>query len=432
MESGHQIKTRGFDGRLPASLAVSVLVGCLLAVTAHSAQVPSAPSSAAPTNSHPPAASDAKASKPGASNSTSVPNSGTKAPADQPGSIAGAAVSTASLDSEEGVPSEDWAVQLLDAMANGPSGDAHDALLDAAFAAGPDAIPQLQAALKDDRTAEFAAQALAYVGGGEALKILAGLVDDPRDLDLRRFYLAALGEYQAPESSKILVYAMNHADDEPDRSVTEAAILALTVQADVSMIPELQAAQKKIKDPVLHDDLENAIAVIQTRAQFLARANSQPGGSVDDAVRTYFLPALEPPRSAESTGGVKAPRTASGLALSSTHSAVRSTTLASAARAPHAVSRPPGTSTGAKSVQSEASKKLEGPPGVKVEIQSLTFSPKKERALARVLFETPDARAYYDLVLQKREGNWNVASVWLDSEEEKAGESPKSKVESRE
>src|SRR5208282_5517940 len=104
----------------------------------------------------------------------------------------------------EGFPPEDWAVQLLDAMVNGSSGDARDALLDAAFAAGPGVIPQLEAGLKDDRTAEFAAQALAYVGGGDALKILAGLLDDPRDLDLRRFYFAALGEYKAPEASKIL------------------------------------------------------------------------------------------------------------------------------------------------------------------------------------------------------------------------------------
>ncbi|MGO9275417.1 MAG: HEAT repeat domain-containing protein [Terriglobia bacterium] len=384
---------------LSVPAAVNLLVVCLLVAATATAQAPGEPAPAAPTNSQSPPASEPKPSKPGASNPQA------KASAAQPDKTPAAAASLASTGANanadtdtEGLPPEDWAVQLLDAMVNGPSGDARDAVLDAAFAAGPAVIPQLEAGLKDDRTAEFAAQALAYVGGGDALKILAGLLDDPRDLDLRRFYFAALGEYKAPEASKILLYAMNHADEEPDRTVIEAAILALTVQADTSMVPQLQAAEKKIKDYVLHDDLENAIAVIQTRAQVLARpAGPKPGGSVDDAVRTYFLPALEPPASAPGTGRPK-PQHAS---------------LSPATSAPHGSLRPPAKPIVAKPA------KPEGPPGVKVDILSLTLSPNNERALARVLFDTPEALAYYDLILQKREGNWNVASVWLDSEAEK-------------
>jgi hypothetical protein len=376
---------------------VSLLVACLLAAATATAQAPREPSPAAPTNSQAPTGSEPKGSKP----SASKPQAKTPAvPSDQtPGVVAPVPLVGANADTDaEELPREDWAVQLLDAMVNGPNGDARDALLDAAFAAGPDLIPQLQAGLKDDRTAEFAAQALAYMGGGDALKILAGLLDDPRDLDLRRFYFAALGEYKAPEASKILLYAMSHADEEPDRTVTEAAILALTVQADPGMVPQLQAAEKRVKDYVLHDDLDNAIAVIHTRAQLLAgSAGSKSVGSVDDAVRTYFLPAFEPPTGATATSRPK----------------LTPPLPSSAARAPQGSQRPATKSTAAKPA------KPEGPPGVKVDIQSLTFSPNKERALARVLFEAPEGLAYYDLVLQKREGNWTVASVWLDSEAER-------------
>jgi len=385
---------------LSVPAVVKLLVVCLLVVGAATAQAPGEPSPAAPTTSQSPPASEPKPSKPSASNPQA------KAPAAQPDKTSAEAASVASTGADadtdaEGFPPEEWAVQLLDAMVNGPSGDARDALLDAAFAAGPAVVPQLEAGLKDDRTAEFAAQALAYVGGGDALKILAGLLDDPRDLDLRRFYFAALGEYQAPEASKILLYAMDHADEEPDRTVTEAAILALTVQADTSMVPQLQAAEKKIKDYVLRDDLGNAITVIQTRAQVLARpAGPKPGGSVDDAVRTYFLPALEPPISTQGTGRPKLQHASPSPVTGAPHGS----------HEPHG---PPAKPTVAKPVRPE------GPPGVKVDIQSLTLSPNNERALARVLFETPEALAYYDLILQKREGNWNVASVWLDSEQEK-------------
>ena len=60
-------------------------------------------------------------------------------------------------------------------------------------------------------------------------------------------------------------------------------------------------------------------------------------------------------------------------------------------------------------------------PPVKVEIRNCTFSPDRSRVLARVTFEDPFAIAYYDIVLQKRAGDWTVASVWLGSETEKPG-----------
>jgi len=63
-------------------------------------------------------------------------------------------------------------------------------------------------------------------------------------------------------------------------------------------------------------------------------------------------------------------------------------------------------------------------PEVKVEIQNLTLSPERLRALAAVTLEDPSAVAKYDLVLQKRLGNWGVVSVWLGAEIEKPGAPP--------
>jgi hypothetical protein len=58
---------------------------------------------------------------------------------------------------------------------------------------------------------------------------------------------------------------------------------------------------------------------------------------------------------------------------------------------------------------------------VTVDVRSVTLSPDKNRALARVVFEDPTATAYYDFVLEKRSGNWALASVWLGPEMEKSG-----------
>ena len=87
----------------------------------------------------------------------------------------------------------DWAVDLLYRMLSSANPQAADDLLRAAAAAGPEIIPQLEEGLKEDGTAEFAAQALAYIGGPKALEILWKAVGDPRDLNLRRFYYGALG-----------------------------------------------------------------------------------------------------------------------------------------------------------------------------------------------------------------------------------------------
>ncbi len=274
-------------------------------------------------------------------------------------------------DEEAPLPG-DWAPELLYGILSSPNPEARDALFDAAFAAGPAIVPQLQVALKDDRTAEFAAQSLAFIGGGKALEILSELLKDPRDLDLRRYYYGALGEYRAPQASQVLLYAVNRADAEPDRTVTEAAILALTVRSDPSLVFELRQTEARIKDVVIHDDLENALDVIESRARYLASPEGKKaGGSIEQAVRTYFIPALE---------SVSAP-----------------------------VSSKPPT----KKVPATAT------PAVKVEVQNLTLSPDKTRGLAHVVFEDPSARAYYDMVLQKQAGDWTVASVWLGSEVEK-------------
>ena len=295
---------------------------------------------------------------------------------------AGQPTTSASASEEEEKPLPgDWAVALLDSIAHSPNSEAQDALLRALAATGPAVVPQLEEALKDDRTAELAAQALAFVGGERALQILWKLQTDPRDLNLRRFYYGALGEYDAPEATQTLLEVIGRADAEPDRTVTEAAIVALTVRSDPKLLAPLRQAQAKIQDVVIRLDLENALEVIERRAKYLASPQAkQAGGSVEAAVRTYFMPALElsPPTTATS----KLPTR-------------RSATAKPAAPTPPAK------------------------PAVDVQIQHVTLSPDKTRALARVVFEDATAAAYYDIVLQKRYGDWAVASVWLGSAVEK-------------
>jgi hypothetical protein len=278
----------------------------------------------------------------------------------------------------------DWAAELLDTILSSPNEEAQFGLLRATFAAGPDIIPQLTAALKDDRTAEYAAQSLAYIGGEQALPILWKLLSDPRDLNLRRFTYGALAEYDSPQATDLLFDVINKSDNEPDRTVTESAVIALTVRTDATLLPRLLASEKKLQDVVIRDDLDNARAVIEERAKYLASPEGKKsGGSIESAVRTYFMPALQPPPAMET--GAPFPD------------------KKSAAKAPTAP--PLGKSQ----------------PLVLVDVRSVTLSPDKSRALARVVFEDPTAIAYYDFVLQKHLGNWGLASVWLGPEVEKPG-----------
>ena len=273
-------------------------------------------------------------------------------------------------------PRSDWAAELLDGILSAPNAEASDSLFRAAFAVGRDIVPQLAEALKDDRTAEFAAQSLAFIGGEEALQALWKLQEDKRDLNLRRFYYGALAEYDSEQATQTLFEVINKSDSEPDRTVTEAAILALTVRTGPKLPEMIREAEKKVNDVVIHDDLENARDVIQIRSKYLATPEGKKaGGSVDAAVHTYFIPALQPPPLSPSDAGARRP----------------------------------------------AAK-----PEVKVEIQNLTLSPDRLRALAAVTLEDPSAVARYDLVLQKRLGNWQVVSVWLGAETEKPGVTPAS------
>jgi len=282
----------------------------------------------------------------------------------------------------EGLLPGDWGPALLYDILSSPNQEAQDALLNATFAAGPAIIPQLKEALKDDRTAEYAAQALAYIGGNEAAPVLWKLLSDPRDLNLRRFAYGALAEFDSPQATDMLFDVINKSDDEPDRTVTESAVIALTVRTDTSLLPRLVAAEKKLQDPVIRDDVENACTVIEERAKYLASAEGKKaGGSVESAVRTYFIPALE---------------------------------LAEQASAPRArVAAPVSQSAGKRPAAASPAKSK---PLVSVDVRSVTLSPDKHRALARVAFEDPTAVAYYDFVLEKRYGDWTLASVWLGPE----------------
>lgn len=272
----------------------------------------------------------------------------------------------------------DWAPELLDGILSSSNASARQALYDAAFAAGPSLIPQLKAALKDDRTAEFAAQCLAFLGGETAMKILGGLVSDRRNLDLRRFYLGALGEYQDPDITRALLGAVEKSDAEPDRTVTEAAIGALSVRSDPSLPGQLQQAESQLEDFVIRDDVDNVRQVIAARARYLASPEGRKsGGSIPDAVRTYFIAALQNPAST--------------------------------------VRKRPG----------DAPKPAERP--AKAEVERVTFIPDLTRALAHVTLSDAEGGANYDLVLQKELGDWQVVSVWMNSETEKAEPKPAAK-----
>jgi hypothetical protein len=281
-----------------------------------------------------------------------------------------APTSSEAADADTPLP-DDWAPELLDAILSSDNPAASEALYDAAFAAGPGLIPQLQAALKDDRTAEFAAQALAFVGGEKAEQILQTLIADRRNLDLRRFYLGSLGEYSAPEIEQLLLNAVAKSDAEPDRTVTEAAIWALTVRSDPGLPAAIQRAEPGIQDVVIRDELDNARQVVQSRLKYLASAEGQnAGGSLEQAVQAYFIGALQQP--------APRPKSATGT--------------------PHPAPEPPAAS---------------------VEVDHTIFSPDKTRALAHVTFQDPAASANYDIVLQKELGDWKVVSVWEGAETEK-------------
>ena len=282
-------------------------------------------------------------------------------------------------DADQPLPG-DWGPELLDGILSSSNEEAQYSLLRAAFAAGPAIIPQLTAALKDDRTAEFAAQSLALIGGERAMDTLWKLLSDTRDLNLRRFTYGALAEYDSPQATDVLFDVINRSDDEPDRTVTETAIIALTVRTDPKLVTRLREAEGKLQDVVIRDDLDNARAVIEARAKFLASpAASRSTGSLESAVRTYFLPAL---------GAPPVPQTAVAASKRTGKSAA-----------------PPA--------------RPEPKPQVQVDVRNVTLSPDKNRALARVVFEDPTAEAYYDIVVQKHEGNWAIASVWLGPEVEK-------------
>jgi len=287
----------------------------------------------------------------------------------------------AGAEPEQPLPG-DWAPDLLYGVLSSPNEEAQHALLRATFAAGPAIIPQLAEALKDDRTAEYAAQSLAFIGGEQALDVLWKLLTDPRDLNLRRFTYGMLAEYESPQATDVLFDVINKSDAEPDRTVTETAVIALTVHTDPKLLPRLREAESKLQDVVIRDDLDNARAVIEARAKYFASPQGKKaGGSLESAVRTYFIPALGMPSPPEA-----AP-------------------VSTAKKATGKGATPPA--------------RTQSKPLVSVEIRNVTLSPDKNRALARVVFEDPTATAYYDIVLQKRYGDWTIASVWLGPEIEK-------------
>jgi hypothetical protein len=277
---------------------------------------------------------------------------------------------------EQTGPPFSWVPNLLYGIINSPNQNALDALYDAVFAAGPAVVPQLAAAIADDRTAEFAAQSLAFIGGSQAVSALANLVHDSRNLDLRRFYYGALGALETPDDEQILINVIGRANAEPDRAVTDAAIVALTVRSDPSLVATLQKTAARLTDPVIQDDLANATSIIQSRAHYLASQRDQTRPtSIEQAVRTYFIPAI---RSA-SPGATQAR------------------------------GRNHGQNNRSRRPASSAS----------FDIRHVEYGPDHKRALAQVTFEDPQAKARYWIVLQKEGSSWVVDTAWLGTEEER-------------
>lgn len=260
-------------------------------------------------------------------------------------------------------PRSAWTPALLYGMIASPNPAALNALYDAAFAAGPAIVPQLEAALQDDRTAEFAAQSLAFIGGEAAFKVLSKLPDDPRNLGLARYFYGALGESNTPQANAYLLNVIRNANSQPDRTVTEAAIVALTVHPDAALIPQIKQAEAKLTDPVIQDDLENAVTVIEERGKYDA-THAKTGGSLQQAVDAYFEPALTPGGAPQKPGA-----------------------------------QPP-------------------PPAGQARITHVEFNPGGSRALAQVRFEDAGVGQGYRIVLQKKFGDWTVASVWLTLQDE--------------
>jgi hypothetical protein len=278
----------------------------------------------------------------------------------------------------EAAPKFAWVPNLLYGIIDSSNRSALDALYDAAFAAGPALVPELDAAaIADDRTAEFAAQSMAFIGGSQSINALANLLHDPRNLDLRRYYYGALGLAEGPANSQILINAIRHANDEPDRVVTDAAIVALTVRSDPSLLPPLQQTETKITDPVIQGDLANAISIIQTRARYLASRGGQvTARSIQQAIHTYFIPAFQ--------------------------------SVPAAARGRNGAQRARATGSGPARRAGFV-------------IQHVEYSPDHDRALARVRFEDGEAIAHYWLVLQKEGSGWEVDTAWLGAERERSG-----------
>lgn len=251
-----------------------------------------------------------------------------------------------------------WSPARLYSILTSHDPQAREDLYRAAFAAGPAIIPKLENALKDDRTATFAAQVLAYFGDAQSIAILAKLVNDPRNLDLRRFYYGALGGRNNPHDIDILLNKIQTSDHEPDRLVTRDAILALSISSDPVLVPRLRQAEKDVTDPVIQDDIETAARVVSLRARYLASpAGKAAGHSLKQAIRSYFMPALEPAQESSQAG---------------------------------------------------------------IRVRNLTYSPNRERVLAAVDAENPMAVAVYHLVLQKDQAGWKVASIWLGEEYDKS------------
>ena len=256
-----------------------------------------------------------------------------------------------------------WDPAELYAILTSQNPQVSEDLYRAAFAAGPAIIPKLENALKDDRTAEFAAQTLAYFGDAKSMAILEKLLKDPRDLDLRRFYYGALGGSGNPRDIETLLNKVRSSDREPDRDVTRNAILALSISSDATLVSRLHEAETQVTDPVIQDDIDTAAMVIELHSRFMATmAGKSAESSPEQAINSYFMPALQPPAGSDA--------------------------------------------------QQHA--------GVEVNVKNLTWWPDKSRVLATVDFENAEAAASYHMVLQKNQSRWKVvASVWLEDEREK-------------
>ena len=132
------------------------------------------------------------------------------------------------------------------------------------------------------------------------------LLSDPRDLNLRRFTYGALAEFDSPQATDILFDAINKSDNEPDRTVTESAVIALTVRTK-PLCRACLPRKKNFRTSSSATTWTTPGKSLKSGPSTWLPQGKHSGGSIESAVRTYFIPALEPQSASAAPGRIARP-----------------------------------------------------------------------------------------------------------------------------